>query len=124
MKKWNDFFKESTTDEHDKAVLKSVNLLLKNQKKSFTLRDYLHNIGWQQIILATAGMTGLVLLARVFWPNSKDQNLGLITFQETLPDIAEEYEDINLLAEEDLDFEFLENLELIEELDSEIGDNA
>lgn len=109
MKKWNDFFSEEPSKQHEQNVLSSAEQMLetiraKQPKKNFIQQYWLPGFG---LGLASA-------LALVLWNRSKQSQ-----FEQdmSLADFIENEDDAEDLIDDEVDLELLSELEEFEELE-------
>jgi hypothetical protein len=115
MKKWYDFFTEEPPSGHlDRVMMAAKDDFQKlsvQQKRSFFSQVIL---GWQGMALG-GGLAAIIGIWFFMKSKKSDgQDLDFLAFQENF---GSEIEDIDLISDYSADFELLENLDFLEDME-------
>ena len=118
MSKWNDFINDEPPAGHAERIMKAANPEL-NKLAIENRRTFLNRFlfSWQGLSLGSA----FSVVAGALWFLSLKQSrpnkgeLEMADFQEIID--SESAEDIEFLVLEDIDLEFFDSLELLEEME-------
>lgn len=117
MKK-NDFFDEDPPAGHEDRVRRAVtpHLDLNRSESVRSWRTVVFN--WKALSVVTGGLA-VALFALRQQTSDRQERAELVAFQSLLDpeNIDQSVEDLNVLADDGLDLELIENLELIEEME-------
>jgi hypothetical protein len=123
MKKWNHLFNEDTSAEHDQNVLRMAQHQLQRNSKNiqtdrFNIFEFLNQFSKLQSGALASGL--IAFGVAIYWKKQKNDNgnLELSLFNSNFTDLVENPEDVEVLS--DIDFEILENLDLLEDLPEDV----